>query len=99
MPAAARAQDVTTESSSAGWFGVGAVLESAQRGEIGMLPPTIMTLASLVKYASVAEVLAAAGTRSLEPVRPTVEKDANGGYVASLPDGTSFALPASLFPA
>ncbi len=97
MPDDAQAQDVTTESSSAGWFGVGAVLESAQRGEIGMLPPTIMTLASLSGYGTVAEVLDAAGQRSLEPVRPVVERDAEGGYLAKLPDGTAFAIPSSLF--
>jgi len=98
MPGHAEAQDVTTESSSAGWFGVGAALESAQRGELGMLPPTIMTLASLVGYASVAEVIEAAAERSLDPVRPTVEQTEDGGYLATLPDGTSFPLPRSLFP-
>lgn len=97
MPEGEEARDVTTESSSAGWFGVGAVLEAAQRGEIGMLPPTIMTLASLAGYATVAEVLDAAGQRSLEPVRPVVERDAEGGYLAKLPDGTAFAIPSSLF--
>jgi 8-oxo-dGTP pyrophosphatase MutT (NUDIX family) len=99
LPADAQAQDVTTESSSAGWFGVGAALEAAQRGELGMLPPTIMTLASLASHESVASVLAAAASRSLEAVRPIVEKTPDGGYLANLPDGTSFALPRSLFPA
>ena len=99
LPADAQAQDVTTESSSAGWFGVGAALESAQRGELGMLPPTIMTLASLAPHDTVASVLAAAGSRSLDAVRPTVERTEDGGFLASLPDGTSFALPRSLFPA
>lgn len=99
VPAETQAQDVTSESSSAGWFGVGAALDAAQRGELGMLPPTIMTLASLASHDSVAAVLAAAASRSLEAVRPTVEKTGDGGYLANLPDGTSFALPRSLFPA
>jgi hypothetical protein len=64
-----------------------------------MLPPTIMTLASLASHESVASVLAAAASRSLEAVRPIVEKTPDGGYLANLPDGTSFALPRSLFPA
>ncbi|HEY2297503.1 MAG TPA: NUDIX hydrolase [Jatrophihabitans sp.] len=99
LPDDAQAQDVTTEASSAGWFAVTAALEAAQRGELGMLPPTIMTLASLAGYDSVAAVLAAAGSRTLEAVRPTVARTDDGGYLASLPDGTSFELPRSLFPA
>ena len=98
MPDGIDAQDVTTESSSAGWFGVGAVLEAAQRGEVGMLPPTIMTLASLVPYGTVAEALDAAGQRSLEPIAPSVERN-DAGVLAKLPDGTAFVLPRSLFPA
>jgi 8-oxo-dGTP pyrophosphatase MutT (NUDIX family) len=97
MPADADAQDVTTESSSAGWFGVGAALESAQRGELGMLPPTVMTLASLAGFTSVAEAVAAAAERSMDPVHPKVTRTPDGGYRAELPDGTVFALPASLF--
>jgi 8-oxo-dGTP pyrophosphatase MutT (NUDIX family) len=98
MPDGEHARDDTTESSSAGWFGVGSALEAGQRGELGMLPPTIMTLASLAKFDTVAEALAAADSRSLEPVRPHVTRDAEGGYVANLPDGTTFSLPRSLFP-
>lgn len=96
LPDGARAQDVTTESSSAGWFGIGAALESAQRGEVGMLPPTIMTLASLAEHGSVAEILEAAGSRSLEPVRPSVAEGPDG-FTATLPDGTAFTLPRSMF--
>ena len=99
LPDDTQPQDVTSESSSAAWFGVGAALEAAQRGELGMLPPTILTLASLASHESVASVLAAAAARSLEAVRPTVEKTSDGGYLANLPDGTTFALPRSLFPA
>jgi 8-oxo-dGTP pyrophosphatase MutT (NUDIX family) len=97
MPEGVEAQDVTTESSSAGWFGVGAALESAQRGELGMLPPTIMTLASLARYLSVAEVLDAAQQRSLEPISPSIERNDDGDIIAKLPDGTAFVLPRTLF--
>jgi 8-oxo-dGTP pyrophosphatase MutT (NUDIX family) len=99
VPDGEEARDVTTESSSAGWFGVGEVLEAAQRGEVGMLPPTIMTLASLVPYGTVAAVLDAAGQRSLEPIAPSVERNDAGDFLAKLPDGTAFVLPRSLFPA
>lgn len=97
MPTDAEAQDVTSESSSAGWFGIGDALEQAQRGELGLLPPTMVTLASLVGFTSVAQATAAAAERSLDPVRPTITRSADGGYHAELSDGTSFALPRSLF--
>lgn len=97
LPDGVEAQDVTSESSSAGWFAVGDALERAQRGEIGLLPPTVLTLVSLARYATVAEVVVAAVERVLDPVRPTLTRDENGGYRAELPDGTSFALPRSMF--
>ena len=96
LPDGAEPRDVTSESSSAGWFPVGAALEQAQRGELGMLPPTIATLASLSAFGSVADALAAAEGRTLEPVQPTVVRGP-GGYRAELPDGTSFPVPASMF--
>ncbi len=61
------------------------------------MPPTIVTLASLAKYSTVAEAIAAAEERLLDPVEPRISRDADGGYRAELPDGTSFALPKSLF--
>jgi 8-oxo-dGTP pyrophosphatase MutT (NUDIX family) len=96
LPDGAEAQDVTSESSSAGWFGVRAALESAQRGERMMLPPTLATLASLQNFATVADALASADGRSLEAVQPTVSQGPEG-YRAELPDGTAFTLPRALF--
>lgn len=98
LPDGAQAQDVTTESSSAGWFGVGDALERAQRGEIGMLPPTIMTLASLAGFRSVADVIVAADERLLDAIIPTIGQDDSGRYFVQLPDGTKMGVPESLFP-
>lgn len=96
LPDLAVAQDVTTESSSAGWSGVGDALDEAQRGERFMLPPTLATLASLLPYATVADALAGADARSLEPVQPTISAGPDG-YRAELPDGTAFSIPRNLF--
>jgi 8-oxo-dGTP pyrophosphatase MutT (NUDIX family) len=95
MPAGSQAQDVTTESSHAAWFGVSEALELAQTGERRMLPPTIATLASLAAFGTVPEVMEAAAHRNLEPIRPTISKGPEG-YRADLPDGTSFLVPRSL---
>ena len=92
LPELAEAQDGTSESSAAGWCGVDEALDAAQRGDRFMLPPTLATLASLRPFASVAQALASADERSLEPVLPTVS-DGPEGYRAELPDGTAFTIP------
>ena len=92
----AEPQNVTSESSAAAWFDVGDALELVQRGELGMLPPTIMTLAALAQFGSVAGVIAAAPDRSLDPVRPVLTRDPDGSYRAHVAGGPSFALPRSM---
>jgi 8-oxo-dGTP pyrophosphatase MutT (NUDIX family) len=97
VPDGVEAQDVTSESSSAGWFGVGDAIEQAQRGDLGMMPPTILTLSSLADFTSVAEAIATSPERSMDPVRPKVKRGPDGAYLAELPDGAIFTLPSSLF--
>jgi len=93
LPPGAEAQDVTSESSSAAWVGVGAALEQAQRGSRLILPPTVATLASLVPFGTVDSVLAAAAGRSLDPVRPQIRITDGGEMLADLPDGSSVPIP------
>ncbi len=96
LPNTAEAQDVTNESSEASWVPVAAAIEQAQRGERQMLPPTISTLATLLPFASVAEALATADSRSLEAVRPEVRLGPDGSVAVELPDGTVVPIPKSL---
>jgi 8-oxo-dGTP pyrophosphatase MutT (NUDIX family) len=96
MPDGAEASDVTTESSEASWVGVEEALAQVQRGERRMLPPTIMTLSSLLPFATVAEAVATSVDRSLEAVRPNIRVEGDR-VVAELPDGTSVRLPASMY--
>jgi 8-oxo-dGTP pyrophosphatase MutT (NUDIX family) len=96
LPAGAEAQDVTTESSAAGWIGIDAALDQAQRGERGMLPPTLATLASLTGHASVAEVLAAAPSRPIEAIRPEIRTGDDGRVHAVMPDGSSVEIPRAM---
>lgn len=97
LPDSAEAQDVTNESSEASWVPVGVAVEQAQRGERKVLPPTMMTLASLLPFTSVAEVLDASDSRSLEAVRPEIELGEDGSISVALPDGTVFAVPPGMF--
>ena len=92
MPDAAVAQDVTTESSEAAWVPVGRAIEQAQRGERGLMPPTLVTLSSLLAFDSVTEVIAAADERDLAAVRPQVRIDGESVTV-ELPDGTLVPIP------
>jgi 8-oxo-dGTP pyrophosphatase MutT (NUDIX family) len=96
LPPGAQAMDVTTESSEAAWVGVATALEQAHRGERMMLPPTLATLASLTGYRTVADALAAADTRSLDPVRPTIRVTDSGDVFADLPDGSSVSIPRAM---
>jgi 8-oxo-dGTP pyrophosphatase MutT (NUDIX family) len=95
LPDGAEPADVTTESASAAWFGVAAAIEQAQRGELGLLPPTLVTLSSIAEFAAVDEVLAAAGERSLEPVQPVIRLDGDDLRV-ELSDGRLMPIPRSL---
>jgi 8-oxo-dGTP pyrophosphatase MutT (NUDIX family) len=93
LPPSAVAQDVTTESSAASWVPVAEALAEARAGRRGLMPPTLATLTSLLEFATVADVLAAAPARDLTPVRPRVLIE--GDTVAiELPDGTRIPIPA-----
>ena len=95
LPEGARPADVTTESAAAAWFVAGAAIEQSERGELGLLPPTLVTLSSVAEFATVDEVLAAADDRSLEPVQPTIRLDGDDVRV-ELPDGRLMPIPRSL---
>jgi 8-oxo-dGTP pyrophosphatase MutT (NUDIX family) len=97
LPDWAEAQDVTNESSEASWVPVAAAVEQAERGERGLLPPTLITLASLQPFESVAQVLTASGSRSLDAVRPEIRIGANGSVAVALPDGLLVPIPPGMF--
>jgi 8-oxo-dGTP pyrophosphatase MutT (NUDIX family) len=97
LPDSAEAQDVTNEASEASWVPVGAAVEQAQRGERKVLPPTMMTLASLLPFATVAEVLDASESRSLDAVRPEIKMGEDGSVSVALPDGIVFNVPPGMF--
>ncbi len=87
LPKGAVATDATTESSEAAWVPVRTAIEQGQRGERGLLPPTMLTLDALAACATVEEVLAAAETTSLEPVRPVLHIGDDQSVQVELPDG------------
>ena len=63
-------------------------LAEAERGHRLLMPPTLTTLRSIAGHSTVADVLAAAPGRSLDPVRPVLDGDR-----VRLPDGSTMRLP------
>jgi hypothetical protein len=52
-----------------------------ERGELAMLLPTVATLESLTPYATTAEVLAAADSRSIRPLMPAPIGDGDEWHI------------------
>jgi 8-oxo-dGTP pyrophosphatase MutT (NUDIX family) len=92
LPPGATAEDLTSESSAAGWVGVRDAIVQYERGDRPMFPPTIATLRAIDGLPAVADVLDAAAARSIEAVRPLLGVDGEGEYV-ELPDGSTVRLP------
>src|SRR5215211_1912576 len=84
LPSGQRTRDVAGEAERVAWARPADALVSLERGEIVMVPPTAITLRELARHRSVADVLAAADGRQIEPVTPRL-----------VPDGDSirFLLP------
>ncbi len=82
----------TPEAAAASWVPITRAVAEAEAGERLMLPPTLAVLRGLAQYPSVADALADADRRSLEPVMPVIRRS-GAGLVAVLPDGTELTLP------
>ena len=78
LPAGAEAADVSTESTTAGWITPADAVAAATRGEIHVMPPTRSMLTSIVDAASVEEIVALAGNRSLVAVSRMPRPDQPG---------------------
>lgn len=92
LPDGAHAVTGTTEAAAGGWIPVRTALAEVEAGERLMLPPTVVTTAALARYSTVAEVFAAAASRSMDPVEPTLRVEGDRVF-ADLGDGTSLPVP------
>jgi 8-oxo-dGTP pyrophosphatase MutT (NUDIX family) len=72
LPVGQRTRDVGGEADLVAWVRPADALAAAERGELGMLPPTAFTLSELATFATVAEVLATGDARDVRPVLPKV---------------------------
>jgi 8-oxo-dGTP pyrophosphatase MutT (NUDIX family) len=72
MPGAQRTRDVGGESDRVTWIRPADALQAHAAGTLDMLPPTIVTLAELASYPSIAAVLDAGTARDVRPVLPKI---------------------------
>jgi 8-oxo-dGTP pyrophosphatase MutT (NUDIX family) len=70
LPEGQRTRDVGGEADRVAWVRPRDALDGAQRGEMGMLPPTAFTLSEVAAHEDVAAVLAAGSRRDIQPVLP-----------------------------
>jgi len=61
-----------SETVNAGWFSPRGALDRHERGEMGLVFPTIKHLESLLEYASAEKALEAARRREVRPVEPRI---------------------------
>ena len=73
LPAGQSASDISGETDRAEWQRPAAALAAADRGEIGLLPPTRSLLIELSRFGSVTAAIAAAAHRRVEPVLPRLD--------------------------
>lgn len=81
LPAGQRTREVGGEADRVAWLSPEEALSARARGEVGLLPPTAVTLSELAPYADVGAVLEAAAERDLRPRLPRVEVDAAGARI------------------
>lgn len=84
LPAGQRTRDVSTESDRVAWVRPQEAVEAARRGEMALLPPTMVTLTELAAYDSVAAVLGA--ERQVRPRLPETRVTGDGAYLILPPE-------------
>lgn len=78
-------RDVSTESSSVAWIPARFAADQADAEELALMPPTYLTSLEVGSFASPAEVLEVAASRSVEMFTPAVEP-LGEGWTLSMPD-------------
>jgi 8-oxo-dGTP pyrophosphatase MutT (NUDIX family) len=73
LPEGQRTRDVGGEADRVVWMAPGEAVQRCLDGELGMLPPTIVTLTELAEFDSVGDVLAADRGAELYPKTPRVQ--------------------------
>jgi 8-oxo-dGTP pyrophosphatase MutT (NUDIX family) len=86
LPSGQRTRDVSGEADRVAWMTPREAMAGVDCGEMGMLPPTYVTLQELAAFTTVADAWAAAADRRLETVVPEVEVSDDEAWLV-LPPG------------
>jgi 8-oxo-dGTP pyrophosphatase MutT (NUDIX family) len=81
LPAGQVTRDVTSESDQVAWMRPADAVAAVESGDMLMLPPTYVCCRDLTPYDDVPAILTAAGSRTIQPVLPTVRVDGNQAYL------------------
>jgi 8-oxo-dGTP pyrophosphatase MutT (NUDIX family) len=84
LPAGQHARDISGETDHAEWSAPADALVAADRGELALMPPTRSMLLELADLTTVAEVVAAAQGRVVQPVLPRLTRT-GAGWTYSYP--------------
>ena len=80
LPGGQVTRDVSGEADHTMWIRPADAVDRAGRGEVAMLPPTVMTLKQVAACTDIAAVFATAATReAATPVTPTLDLTGDGG--------------------
>jgi glyoxylase-like metal-dependent hydrolase (beta-lactamase superfamily II)/8-oxo-dGTP pyrophosphatase MutT (NUDIX family) len=93
LPAGDVPSDISGETDRADWDYPRAVLAAAERGDIALMPPTMSIMLELAEVDTVAELMAAAKDRVIEPVLPRLVRT-EAGWAYAYPRRSSDAVPA-----
>ncbi|GAA1511234.1 NUDIX hydrolase [Nocardioides humi] len=85
LPEGQITRDVSTESVEVTWIGAAEAADRADRGELGMLPPTYLTCLEVGTLGDVDAVMAASRDRTVTMFTPEVEP-LGDGFTLSMPD-------------
>jgi 8-oxo-dGTP pyrophosphatase MutT (NUDIX family) len=85
LPSGQVTRDVSSESSSVEWIPARVAAEQADAGDLALMPPTYLTSMEVGEHSSPDEVLAVAGSRSVEMFTPSVEP-LGEGWTLSMPE-------------
>ena len=78
LPTGQQARDVSGETDRAAWTAPADALAAGDRGEIGLMPPTLSILLELAEAGSVERLLDRATDRVITTVRPRILRDGTG---------------------
>jgi 8-oxo-dGTP pyrophosphatase MutT (NUDIX family) len=73
MPEGQRTREFGEEADRVEWIAPGAAVERWKAGALKVMPPTLITIAELAEFKSVADTLAGSADRVIRPILPKVE--------------------------